>query len=57
MATLQDFRNERLRKLEELKKQFGHEGPQYMPKEHKNVTYVSRLECLQAAIEYQLTEL
>lgn len=45
-------------KLEELKKQFGkNQGPQYMPREHKNVTYVSRIECLQAAIEYQLTEL
>ncbi|CAG9333239.1 unnamed protein product [Blepharisma stoltei] len=45
-------------KLEELRKQIGrNEGPQYMPKENKNITYVSRLECLQAAIEYQLTEL
>mmetsp|Transcript_13124 Transcript_13124/g.13238 ORF Transcript_13124/g.13238 Transcript_13124/m.13238 type:complete len:456 (+) Transcript_13124:796-2163(+) len=45
-------------KLEELRKQIGRNmGPQYMPRENKNITYVSRLECLQAAIEYQLTEL
>ena len=45
-------------KLQELKKQLGpQEGPQFLPKEKKNVTYVSRLECVQAAIESQLTEL
>lgn len=45
-------------KLNELKKQLGpQEGPQYLPKEKKNVTYVSRLECVQAAIEFQLSEL
>ena len=45
-------------KLKELKKQLGpQEGPQFLPKEKKNVTYVSRLECVQAAIESQLAEL
>ena len=45
-------------RLNDLKKQLGpQEGSQYLPKEKKNVTYVSRLECVQAAIEVQLTEL
>lgn len=45
-------------KLKELKKQFGpQEGPQYCPREKKNVTYISRLECVQAAIEAQLDEM
>ena len=45
-------------KLNELKKQFGpQEGPQFCPREKKNVTYVSRLECVQAAIESHLSEM
>lgn len=45
-------------RLTELKKQLGpQEGPQYLPREKKNVTYISRLECVQAAIESQLSEL
>lgn len=45
-------------KLSELKKQFGpQEGPQFCPRERKNVTYVSRLECVQAAIESHLSEM
>ncbi|CAG9322630.1 unnamed protein product [Blepharisma stoltei] len=46
-------------KLKDLQNQFRMdiEGPQYMPSEQRNITYVSRLECLQAAIDSQLTEM
>lgn len=45
-------------RLSELKKQLGpQEGPQFCPREKKNVTYVSRLECVQAAIESHLSEM
>jgi hypothetical protein len=45
-------------RLEELKREmFGIVGPEWMDIEHSNVTYVSRLECVQAAIETQLNNL
>lgn len=46
-------------KLKDLQNLLGKKikGPQYMPGEDQNLTYVSRLECVQAAIDFQLTNM
>jgi len=45
-------------KLSELSRTLNPEGgQQYMPKWDRNVTYISRLQCVQAAVDAQLTSL
>lgn len=47
---------DKVNKLQDLMK-FSDGSYQYMDREMKNTTYVSRMQCVQAAIENQLTEL
>ena len=52
--------NIRLRGAESLRRarQFNRErGDQYLPRQQRNVTYVSRLQSVQAAIDHQLHEM
>lgn len=43
--------------LHRLQRDSSFEGPQHLPREARNVTYISRLQALQAAVDHQLGEM
>ncbi|XP_070190102.1 circularly permutated Ras protein 1-like isoform X2 [Littorina saxatilis] len=43
--------------IRRLRREMSREGDQHMPRERRNVTYISRLQAVQAAVDHQLGEM